>query len=412
MRRGLILTGLRVAPLTPAPSLCISVAHKSSGKRPKKKIYHRVADLDRAMDLQKKPSLILQLKSAIQSQKDHRLLLRDLEKHFGFVQKWNFMSLIQKYPTIFSVGGGGSGGGDCWRSTPPFVELSKKARRIVDEEEQRAMDEMEPILVANLRKLLMMAVDCRVPLETIKLVEKELGLPHGFEDSLIPRYPRYFTLSSDANGKVYLCLEDWNSSLAVTAREERIRLARVRGGGELDSNPNPNGGGGRTVKRARVSRDGNFSGPYAFRLSFPAGFRPNVKYLKNVETWQKISFLSPYLNARRIEHKEPKARKRNVAVLHELLSLTMEKRLTSAQLDAFHAEYFLPSSSRLLLFLIRHHGIFYITNKGARSTVFLKEAYNGPALVDKCPLLMFNDKFLALSGRREISACSGGMAPS
>ena len=114
-----------------------------------------------------------------------------------------------------------------------------------------------------------------------------------------------------------------------------------------------------------------------------------------------MDFPSPYLNARRFEAKDPKARKRVVAVLHELLSLTMEKRMTSAQLDAFHSEYLLPS--RLLLCLIRHHGMFYITNKGVKSTVFLKEAYDGSNLIDKCPLLLFYDKFISLSGRREIN---------
>uniref|UniRef100_A0A2P2NNX7 PORR domain-containing protein n=1 Tax=Rhizophora mucronata TaxID=61149 RepID=A0A2P2NNX7_RHIMU len=80
----------------------------------------------------------------------------------------------------------------------------------------------------------------------------------------------------------------------------------------------------------------------------------------------------------------------------------MEKRMTSLQLDAFHSQYMLPS--RLLLCLVKHHGIFYITNKAARGTVFLKEGYNSSNLKDKCPLLLFNDKFVALSGRRQINS--------
>jgi hypothetical protein len=51
----------------------------------------------------------------------------------------------------------------------------------------------------------------------------------------------------------------------------------------------------------------------------------------------------------------------------------MERRLTSDKLDIFHNEYRLPF--KLLLCLVKNHGIFYITNKGARSTIFLKEAY-------------------------------------
>lgn len=360
----------------------VPVRHKSSGGRtPKKKIYQRVHELDRVMDLQKKPSLILQLKSIIQSQKQQSLFLRDLEKEVGFVQKWNFMAVIEKYPAIFCVEGGGS-----TNRTPPSVRLTDKAQKIASEEGE-ARNLMEPILVKNLRKLLMLSVDCRVPLEKIEFIESELGLPNDFKESLIPKYPDYFSVK-DVNGKAYLNLENWDSSLTVTAREERAAQ---------DGIPDFNG----SRKQVRISKDGNYRGPNAFRLSFPVGFRPNKSYLEEIERWQKMDFPSPYLNARRFEAKDPKARKRVVAVLHELLSLTMEKRMTSAQLDAFHSEYLLPS--RLLLCLIRHHGMFYITNKGAKSTVFLKEAYDGSNLIDKCPLLLFRDKFISLSGRREIN---------
>ncbi|KAM7492857.1 hypothetical protein LguiA_035778 [Lonicera macranthoides] len=354
----------------------------TGGSRPKKKIYHRVHELDRAMDLQKKPSLILQLKSIVQSQKYQSLLLRDLEKEVGFVKKWNYMAAIEKYPSIFRVSGG--------NRTPPTLTLGQNAEKIAAEEDD-ARGKMEPILVKNLRKLLMMSIDCRVPLETVELIESELGLPNDFKKSLIPKYPGFFSVK-DLHGKAYLQLENWDSSLAISAREER--LARE---GILDS-------AGHT-KKARITKDVNFRGPFAFHLKFPAGFRPNMSYLEEVQRWQKLEFPSPYLNARRFDIADPKARKRVVAVLHELLSLTMEKRLTSAQLDAFHTEYRLPA--RLLLCLIKHHGIFYITNKGTKSTVFLKEAYDGPSLIDKCPLLVFRDKFVALTGRKEINSCNG-----
>lgn len=349
----------------------------SGGRRPKKKTYYRVNDLDRVMELQKKPSLILRLKSIIQSQKKQCVLLRDLEKEVGFVQKWNFMGIIEKYPSIFRVTGGDR--------TPPMVMLTEKADKVALEEDE-AKVQMEPILVKNLRKLLMLSVDCTLPLETIQLIENDLGLPSDFRQSLIPKYPQFFSVK-DMNGRTYLQLENWDSFLAVTAREERLTCEGV-----LTSK-----------EKARVLKDGNYFGPFAFQMRYPAGFRPNTNYLKEVQKWQKMEFPSPYLNAKRFELADPKAQKRVVAVLHELLSLTVEKRLTSAQIDAFHSELRLPA--RLLLCLIKHHGIFYITNKGVRSTVILKEAYNGSNLICKCPLLLFRDKFIALTGRREIDSC-------
>ncbi|XP_071716962.1 protein WHAT'S THIS FACTOR 1 homolog, chloroplastic [Rutidosis leptorrhynchoides] len=362
----------------------VQIMHKTcGGNRPKKKVYHRVHELDKAMDLQKKPTAILKLKSIIQSQKNQSLLLRDLEKEVGCIQKWNLISVIEKNPTIFHVSGG--------HKTPPAVMLTAKAEKIAAEEAV-AKELMEPILVKNLRKLLMLSVDCRLPLETIDFVHPELGLPSDFKKTLIPKFPEYFSVKC-VHGRSYLELGSWDSSLAITAREERFIQERM-----LDTNVN--------MKRARISKDGNFHGPFAFRLNFPVGFRPNMSYLQELEKWQKLEFPSPYLNAKRFEISDPKARKRVVAVLHELLSLTMEKRLTSAQLEAFHSELRLPA--RLLLCLIKHHGMFYITNKGAKSTVFLKEGYNGSRLVDKCPILMFRDKFISLTGRRdfETSSCA------
>ncbi|KAK9274676.1 hypothetical protein L1049_021927 [Liquidambar formosana] len=381
--RTAIYVVLDPTPFSKSGYMWVPMKHKSSGgRRPKKKIYQRVHELDRVMDLQKKPSLIMQLKSIIQSQKHQSLLLRDLEKEVGFVQKWNIMGVIEKYPSIFRVTGG--------NRTPPCVTLTEKAEKIAADEAE-ARKEMEPILIKNLRKLLMMSVDCRVLMEKIEFIESELGLPKDFKKSLIPKYPEFFSVK-DVNGRAYLQLENWDSSLAVTAREQNLVRKGV---------PDSKG----YTKKVRVAKDGNFSGPFAFRMNFSAGFRPNKSYLEEVQRWQKMEFPSPYLNARRFEIADPKARKRVVAVLHELLSLTMEKRMTSAQLDAFHAEYMLPS--RLLLCLIKHHAIFYITNKGGKSTVFLKEAYDGSTLIDKCPLLMFNDKFVALSGRRDINAFNG-----
>ncbi|KAG2243506.1 hypothetical protein Bca52824_094651 [Brassica carinata] len=322
----------------------VQVRHKSGGGfRPKKKVYHRVHELDKAIDLKKKPSLILQLKSMIQSQKHGTILLRDLEKHVGFVHKWNLMAAIEKYPSIFHVGGG--------NREPPCVMLTEKAQKIADEESE-AIESMEPILVNNLRKLLMMSVDCRVPLEKVEFIQS--------------------------------AMENWDSSLAITAREER--LSRV-----LEP-PSEN------RNKVRITKDGNFLGPNAFKVSFPPGFRPNASYLEEFQKWQKMEFPSPYLNARRFDSADPKARKRVVAVLHELLSLTMEKRVTCSQLDAFHSEYLLPS--RLILCLIKHQGIFYITNKGARGTVFLKEGYGGSGLIEKCPLLLFQEICFTLWSER------------
>lgn len=87
-------------------------------------------------------------------------------------------------------------------------------------EEAQARVLMEPLLVTNLRKLLMLCVDCRLPLETVEFVGPELGLPSDFKECLIENYPQFFSVRR-FNGRDCVYLEDWDSTLAVTARETR-----------------------------------------------------------------------------------------------------------------------------------------------------------------------------------------------
>ncbi|BAT87821.1 hypothetical protein VIGAN_05123300 [Vigna angularis var. angularis] len=157
----------RTVPLFASRKVRFGVRHKSGGgRRPKKKTYHRVAELDRVMELRKKPLMILQLTSLIQFQPHHSpLFLRDLEKNVGFVRKWAFMALIDKHPSVFRVSG-----------TPPSVSLTARARTLA-QEEPNARSSMESLLVTNLRKLLMLCVDCKLPLQTVELVGPQLGLP-------------------------------------------------------------------------------------------------------------------------------------------------------------------------------------------------------------------------------------------
>lgn len=104
-------------------SMAMSTYSRSTGRRPKKKVYHREPGLDKAMDLRKAPLLLLRLRSLIVSSKTRSIMLRDLEKEVGFVQKWTFLSLVEKHPTVFKVTGGLNGG-------PVSVRLTDKANKV------------------------------------------------------------------------------------------------------------------------------------------------------------------------------------------------------------------------------------------------------------------------------------------
>ena len=50
--------------------------------------------------------------------------------------------------------------------------------------------------------------------------------------------------------------------------------------------------------------------------------------------------------------------------------------------------------------LLKHFGIFYVSERGKRLSVFLTEAYEGSELIDKCPLVLWKEKILCITGYR------------
>lgn len=69
----------------------------------------------------------------------------------------------------------------------------------------------------------------------------------------------------------------------------------------------------------------------------------------------RSSYISPYRND--WEHEE----KHTVGMVHELLSLTLWKKLSIMKLEHFKREFGLPEQLNRLL--LRHPGIFYVSNR-------------------------------------------------
>ncbi|XP_024012043.1 protein WHAT'S THIS FACTOR 1 homolog isoform X2 [Eutrema salsugineum] len=90
--------------------------------------------------------------------------------------------------------------------------------------------------------------------------------------------------------------------------------------------------------------------------------------------------------------------KRAIAVMHELLSFTLEKRLVTDHLTHFRREFVMPQ--KLMRIFLKHCGIFYVSERGKRFSVFLTEAYEGPELIEKCPLILWKEKLLRFTGYR------------
>uniref|UniRef100_A0A2P2PI89 Uncharacterized protein MANES_14G028000 n=1 Tax=Rhizophora mucronata TaxID=61149 RepID=A0A2P2PI89_RHIMU len=133
---------------------------------------------------------------------------------------------------------------------------------------------------------------------------------------------------------------------------------------------------------------------FSFIIKFPPGFKIGKYYRIAVWKWQRTPYWSPYedisgYDLRSLEAQK-RLEKRAVATIHELLSLTVEKKITLERIAHFRMATDLPK--RLKEFLLRHQGIFYIStrgNHGKLHTVFLREAYRKGELVEP------NDLYLA-----------------
>ncbi|GJX92155.1 protein WHAT'S THIS FACTOR 1, partial [Tanacetum coccineum] len=97
----------------------------------------------------------------------------------------------------------------------------------------------------------------------------------------------------------------------------------------------------------------------------------------------------PYEDVSNLDQASLEMEKRTVGVFHELLSLSLYKRIPVPILGKFCEEY--RFSNAFSSVFTRHSGIFYMSLKGGIKTAMLREAYCGDELIDRDPLLKIND---------------------
>ena len=92
--------------------------------------------------------------------------------------------------------------------------------------------------------------------------------------------------------------------------------------------------------------------------------------------------------------------KRAVGIVHEFMSLTVEKMVEVEKISHFRKWFGIDFNIRDLF--LDHPGIFYISTKGKRHTVFLREAYERGQLIDPNPVYEARMRLLDLVkfGRR------------
>jgi hypothetical protein len=83
------------------------------------------------------------------------------------------------------------------------------------------------------------------------------------------------------------------------------------------------------------------------------------------------------------------------AVVHEILSMRLVKRTLVDHLPRFREGVPVLAISGGML--IRHPDTFYVSLKGDRDSVFLREAYKNSQLIEKSHLVLLKEKMRALA---------------
>ncbi|XP_077226597.1 ubiquitin carboxyl-terminal hydrolase family protein [Tasmannia lanceolata] len=256
----------------------------------------------------------------------------------------------------------------------PFLRVSNRLQRFLDEE-NRIKQENESLLVAKLCKLLMMSKNRVVSADKLVHVKRDFGFPDDFLCNLVPKYSDYFRIvGSPGEGKSFLELVFWNDEFAKSVVELRA---------EEESNL--------TGIRVRPS----------FNVRLPPGFLLRKEMREWVRDWIELPYISPYSDVSHLDQASSEMEKRNVGVFHELLSLSIFKRMPVPTLGKFSEEY--RFSNAFSSVFTRHSGIFYMSLKGGIKTAMLREAYVKGELIEKDPLLEIKEKFVEMlaEGRRE-----------
>lgn len=347
-------------------------AMSQSTSIPKKQTRIRDHGYDDYMEIEKKVRKVLKFQELILTQPNNMVSisrLDSLSRRIGFKQ-FESGRFILKFPHVFEV----------FEHPVQRILYCRLTRKAVSqiEQENEALLRQIPDAVTRIRKLLMLSNTGRVRLEHVRIARKEFGLPDDFEYSVILKHPQFFRLfDADETRNKYIEMVERDRTLGV-CEIERVREREYR-------------------ERGVDAEDIRFS----FIVNFPPGFKIGKYYKIAVWKWQRLPYWSAYEDVSGYDLRSLEAQKRMekraIAMIHELLSLTVEKKMTLERIAHFRMIMDLPK--KLKEFLLQHQGIFYIStrgNHGKLHTVFLREVYKKGELVEPNELYLARRKLAEL----------------
>ncbi|OAY23284.1 protein WHAT'S THIS FACTOR 1 homolog, chloroplastic [Manihot esculenta] len=312
-------------------------------------------------------------KQFLSHQPEHVLRLEDagkLYRELGFSRGRKVTRFIQRHPLIFQT----------YRHTDNKMWLGFTGfMEDLLEEEKSIVDSMEGDRVNKVRKLLMMSKNNRIPLSKIHHCRLLFGIPDDFRDRVI-KYPDYFRIVVEDDGKRVLELVNWEPKLAISELEKDFM-----------------------VNEDKVKKTFKFPVKHAKDLDLDEEDSRKLNLLNT------LPLVSPYSDGERLELWSLEAEKYRLGVLHEFLSLTLEKRASIHHIVEFKEEFCLTRHTYDML--KRQLRTFYLAGTEMNWVVFLKDAYDESGnLVNKDPQVVFNEKLFkyAQMKDRELDCGLGG----
>ncbi|KAF2292666.1 hypothetical protein GH714_026541 [Hevea brasiliensis] len=203
----------------------------------------------------------------------------------------------------------------------------------------------------------MMSTNQRLNVVKLNELKRNFGFPDDYLIRILPKYPDMFRLINHSGRRSSMEIElvSWYPEFAISA----IEASAQKQGCEP-----------------------------CFACTLPSTW---VKSWERFCEFNSTPYISPYVDPRGLLEGSKEMEKRTIGLVHELLSLTLWKKLSIVKLGHFRREFSLPEKLNVLL--LKHPGIFYVSNKYQIYTVLLREGYNGAELIDRDPLVMVKDKF-------------------
>ncbi|OAY57777.1 protein ROOT PRIMORDIUM DEFECTIVE 1 [Manihot esculenta] len=271
-------------------------------------------------------------------------------------------AFVQKYPHVFEVFKHPVRRNLCCR-------IAKKLSDLISEEENIIKDcELES--VRRVKKLLLMSRSGILHVHALGLIRRELGLPEDFRDSILRKYKDHFRLVD---------LE----TVELVNRAEDLGIAEIEKWREKE------------YKEKWLSE---FEIKFAFPINFPTGFKIEGGLREKMKNWQRLPYLKPYETKEAVKVRScggvERYEKQAIAIIHEFLSLTVEKMVEVERLAHFRKDFGMLVNVRELL--LKHPGIFYISTKGGAHTLFLREAYVKGCLISPNSISIVRRKMLDL----------------